>query len=283
MLNNPNNPLNISCFRRNGSGMPVMGFGTFELQGDVCRHAVGWALAVGYRHLDTARMYENEEQVARGMADSGVPREDIFLTTKLQMGQLHADGVRTSLENSRQALNTDYVDLLLIHWPEEATSLEETLNAMAELQQSGKVRQIGVSNFPVKWLERAIEVSPVPIFCNQVEYHPYLDQTPVLEACRNHHMALVAYSPLARGHVSSDERLIEIGAKHNKTPAQIALRWLIGQSDVIAIPKSSSEQHIRQNIDVFDFELDRDDLAALELLQGDQRLIDPSFAPQWDE
>lgn len=272
----------VPSFERNGSSMPVLGLGTFQMSGRECRNSVARALAEGYRHLDTASMYENEEDVGKGIEDSGVDREDIFLTTKLEIGHLGQDGVHESCDRSLKLLKTEYLDLLLIHWPEEATPLAETLAAMADLQSAGKVRQIGVSNFTVAWLDRAVSVSPSPIFCNQVEYHPYLDQTVLIRACRHHGVAIVAYSPLARGNVMSDRTLQSIGDKYGKTPAQVALRWLIQQKDVAAIPKGASPAHIRENFNIFDFELGGDDVDVLDSMPANQRLISPGFAPDWD-
>lgn len=272
----------IPCFERDGGVMPVLGLGTFQSKGDACSRAVSTALRLGYRHIDTARMYENETQVGRGIRESGVPRDQIFLTTKLQMGQLDADGVRASCERSLQDLGFAHVDLLLIHWPESDVPLDETLGAMAELKREGKIRHLGVSNFTVEWMHKAVHATDEPIFCNQIEYHPYIDQTPPMDTCRERDIAIVAYSPLARGRVPEDARLAEIGRKHGKTGTQVALRWLIRQDDVIAIPKGSSEAHIRDNLAVFDFDLDDRDMAAIAAFERGQRLIDPDFAPTWD-
>jgi len=272
----------VPCFERDGGKMPVLGLGTFQSSGEACRNAVETALKLGYRHVDTARMYENEVQVGQGIRDSGVPRGEVFLTTKLQMGELHPDGVRTSCENSLRELSTDYVDLLLIHWPEESVPLADTLGAMVDLKNAGRTRHIGVSNCPVSWLEKAIKSTDEPLFCNQVEYHCYLEQGPVMKTCHDHGLGVVAYSPLARGGVLKDDALARIGRKHGKTAAQVALRWLLRQTDVIAIPKGTSEEHIRENIDVFDFELDHEDLATIGDFDHGHRLIDPEWAPEWD-
>jgi diketogulonate reductase-like aldo/keto reductase len=227
-------------------------------------------------------MYRNEKEVGQGIRDAGVKREDVFLTTKLEGGQLAPGGVRQSCADSLGLLGTDHVDLLLIHWPEDDVPLADTLGAMAELKQEGKIRHVGVSNFPVASMQEAIRVSDELIFCNQVEYHPYINQAPVLECCRKHDVALVAYSPLARGRVAKDERLSEIGKKHDKSAAQVALRWLMEQGEVLAIPKGSSETHIRENLDIFDFELDTADMAAIHGFEENERLIDPDWGPDWD-
>lgn len=272
----------MPCIKRGAGQMPVLGVGTFQLKGDVCRQAVETALSLGYRHVDTARMYENEQAVAAGIRASGVPREEIFLTTKLQLGQLDPAGVRQSCENSLRELNTPYVDLLLIHWPDGSVPLEDTLGAMAALKEEGKIRDLGVSNFTVAWLQKALAATEEPIFCNQIEYHPYIQQGPPIQLCREESIAVVAYSPLARGQVAKDEQLRAIGKKHNKTAVQVALRWLVRQQGVAAIPKGSSEQHLRENIDIFDFALDDDDLAAIGSGEHKTRLFSPDFAPLWD-
>lgn len=276
------NEVNMPCFERDNDRMPVLGLGTFQLPGETCRKAVSTALELGYTHIDTARMYKNEAQVGAGIKDSGVERESIFLTTKLQMGQLDADGVRKSCHVSLKELDTDYLDLLLIHWPEEDVPLKETLGAMAQLRGEGLIKHVGVSNFTLNWLKKAVDSTDVPLFCNQVEYHPYLSQEPVLNFCREEGMALVAYSPLARGQVVEDKRLVAIGEKYDKTPAQVALRWLIEQDNVVAIPKGSSEDHIAENLDVFDFELEDRHIEEIEDFEHDRRLIDPNWSPDWD-
>lgn len=272
----------VPSIRRDGGAMPVLGLGTWQSSGETCTRAVAAALRLGYRHIDTASMYENEQEVGRGIRDSGVERETIFLTTKLAMKQLDADGVRKSCEQSLKLLGVDYLDLLLIHWPEESTPLHETLGAMAELKRGGKIRHLGVSNFTVAWLKEATQATDAPIFCNQIEYHPYIKQGPILRFCREREIPVVAYSPLARGRVLRDERLSEVGRKHGKSAAQVALRWILRQGGFAAIPKGSSEEHIRENLEIFDFELDQDDIAAIGALEHDNRLIDPDWAPEWD-
>lgn len=276
------NTAQVPTFSCDGGHMPVIGFGTFQIEGDDCRKAVKMALESGYRHIDTARMYKNEKEVGQGIKDAPVSREDIFLTTKLQMGELDPAGVRTSCENSLRDLDTDYLNLLLIHWPETSVPLTDTLGAMAKLKKEGKIRHIGVSNFTVAWMNEAVNATSEHIFCNQIEYHPYLNQDPPIDVCQQHGTGIVAYSPLARGKVLQDRTLAEIGRKYGKNPAQVALRWLIEQKDVIAIPKGSSPDHIRSNFDIFDFSLDAEDFASIQQRQTNGRLIDPDFAPKWD-
>ena len=272
----------VPTMKRDGGEMPILGLGTWELTGEECTQAVDAALRMGYRHIDTASMYGNEEQVGNGMKASGVDRGAVFLTTKLSVENVKADGVRRSCDRSLQLLDTDYLDLLLIHWPDKNVPLAETFGAMAELKSEGKTRHVGVSNFTIKYMGRALDVSAEAIFCNQIEYHPYIKQGPIMKFCREHDVPVVAYSPLASGQVLKDETLAEIGRKHDKSPAQVALRWVLRQTGVAAVPKSTSEEHLRQNLEVFDFELDKDDLAAIGALEHDGRIIDPSWAPDWD-
>ncbi|MBS3762770.1 MAG: aldo/keto reductase [Planctomycetes bacterium] len=262
--------------------MPGLGLGTWKLKGDQCVQAVRAALGMGYNHVDTAQIYGNEAEVGEGIASSKVERSDIFLTTKIWHEWLDEDGVQNSLDESLEKLQTDYVDLLLIHWPNRDVPVGETLGAMAEASEQGKVRHIGVSNFTVSLLEEATEASDMPIFCNQVEYHPFLSQDPVLGWCRTHNALLVAYSPLARGGILEEPRLEEIGKKYDKTAAQVVLRWFMQQPSVVAIPKASSVDHLEENFDIFDFELGEDEMDAIFGLAKDGRLINPGWAPDWD-
>ncbi len=255
-----------------GSSVPVLGLGTWELRGAACVAAVERALSLGYRHLDTAQGYDNEQHVGEGLRRSGIPREEVFVTTKLRPSHCRAADVRRSTEQSLRALGMEHVDLLLIHWPNPEVPLEETLGAMRDLQDRGLVRHVGVSNFPPSLVRRAHELAE--LFTNQVEYHPFLSQSALLrEAERCDHL-LTAYSPLARGLVDADPLLREIGADHGKTPGQVALRWLIQQPRVLAIPKAAREAHQRENLEIFDFELSLDEMAAIGGLDRDERLVD---------
>lgn len=265
-----------------GVALPVLGFGTSGLQGWRCRRMVRIALALGYRHLDTAQAYGNEDDVGRAIAAAGVARSDVFLTTKLEHAHLGRRHVRPALEASLARLRTDYVDLLMIHWPSEQVPLQETLAAFAELRDAGKVRHIGVCNFTLRHLREAIETCGVTPLCNQVEYHPFLAQSRLLPYMRGAGIALVAYSPLARGLVPRDPVLRRIGARHGKSAAQVALAWLVSQALVAAIPKASSERNCIANAEIFDIRLDADEVAAIEALPKDRRIIDPSWAPSWD-
>lgn len=263
-----------------GIRVPVLGLGTWQLEGKTCERAVKEALDLGYRHVDTAQLYGNEAEVGRALRASGVPREEIFLTTKIWMESLdRASVLRTGGESLRR-LDTDYVDLLLIHWPSRTVPLEETLEAFRQLREQGRAKAIGVSNFPPSLLRRALEIAPV--FCNQVELHPYLGQAALLDMARGHDLLLTAYSPLARGEVEQDRTLREIGRRHGKTPSQVTLRWLVQQDHVAAIPKASSAGHLRANLDIFDFVLSEEEMRRISELDRGRRLINPPIAPDWE-
>jgi 2,5-diketo-D-gluconate reductase B len=260
--------------------MPKLGFGTFELEGRTCRRAVRCALETGYRHIDTAAIYKNEEEVGKAVRESGVAREELFLTTKVWWEDLSPAAVRRSLERSLRLLKTGYVDLFLIHWPNPEYPLEGTLEAMLDVHGEGKARFLGVSNFPLRLMERARQTAP--IFCNQVEYHPRLGQQKLLDALRSRMMALVAYTPLGRGRDLENERVRSIASRHDRHPAQVILRWLLQQQEVAAIPRSSKPEHIRSNFDVLDFELGTDEMDAVFAMDEGERLIDPGWAPDWE-
>lgn len=238
-----------------GVKVPTVGLGTWRLTGEQCRQSVRTALELGYRHLDTAQAYGNERQVGSALRASDIDREAVFLTTKLGRGNRGYDDVRQSTEESLAKLGTEYVDLLLIHWPDPTTPLRETLAAMNELVKEGTVRHIGVSNFDIDRLDRARKLSEHEILTDQVQYNPYWPQSELLDYCRIHDVALTAYSPLAHGGVLEDPVLEEIGQKYDKTAAQVALRWLVQQPNVVTVPKATSREHLAANVDIFDFEL----------------------------
>jgi len=240
-----------------GTSVPALGLGTWQLTGQTCRETVETALEMGYRHIDTAQAYGNERQVGLGIEAAAVDREDVFLTTKLDGSNRDERSVRRSTRESLNKLGTDYLDLLLIHWPNTPwmASLSETLGAMNDLVEEGLVRHIGVSNFSPSLLDKARDISADPILTDQVQYHPYWDQRKLLDYCRIHDVLLTAYSPLARGGVLDDPALVQVGNHYGKSPAQVALRWLVQQDGVAAIPKASSREHLEANLAVFDFEL----------------------------
>ena len=248
-----------------GEKVPSLGLGTWRLSGEECVRVVECALALGYRHIDTAQMYANEGEVGRGLRNSGVGREEVFLVTKVRTSSFSRDDVIRSTRESLKKLQTEYVDLLLMHWPNPSVPLGETLGAMTELQEEGSVKHVGVSNFPPSMVEDATRYATV--FCNQVEYHPYTAQDELLRQAKAMDYLLTAYSPVAKGRVSNDATLQEIGETHSKTPAQVALRWLIQQEKVAAIPKAASENHLRSNFDIFNFELSDEEMERIFALR----------------
>jgi diketogulonate reductase-like aldo/keto reductase len=251
-----------------GESIPALGLGTYQLRGRSCTETVRRALDVGYRHLDTAEYYDNESAVGEAIADSPVDRSELFLTTKVWRTNLAYDDAIRSARESLRKLGTDYVDLLLIHWPSRSVPTEETLRAFEDLREEGVVRHVGVSNFSVAQLREAIAAADAPILTNQIQYHPFQDQGDLLAYCVENDVTLTAYSPLAKGRVATDETLREIGDRHGKTAAQVALRWFLQQECVAAIPKASSEAHLRENFDVFDFELSDAEMERVFDLQG---------------
>lgn len=266
-----------------GASIPKIGLGTWRLEGESCREIVEMALAIGYRHFDTAQAYENEAKVGAGLlagiGQMGIERDELWVTTKLAMDNLTRDRVHKSTHESLKHLALEPIDLLLIHWPSDRVPLRETLSAMMELVDEGLVRYVGVSNFPPALLDEALSMAP--IVADQVEYHPFLAQDRLRAMCEHHDVCLTAYTPLASGRVAEDDTLRRIGERYGKSATQVALRWLTQQRNVAAIPKASSEEHLRANLDIFDFELSADDARAVESLARGERLIDPSWAPDW--
>ena len=242
--------------------VPAIGLGTWPLKGPACREAVATAIELGYRHIDTAQMYANEREVGQGIAASGVNEADLFVVTKIWKGDTTRQRVREKTLLSRDLLGIKQINLLLIHWPDPQTPLRETLEAMAELQNEGVVRYLGVSNFDASLLAAAQSITP--ILCNQVEMHPYQQQKELVAAAEKRSIAITAYSPLARGKVADDALLTQIGKDHGKTPSQVALRWLVQHDHVMAIPKASSRAHLQENIDVFDFTLSPEEMRRVE-------------------
>ena len=263
-----------------GVRVPALGLGTWDLRGEDGAQAVQHALTIGYRHLDTAQGYDNEAEVGRGIKASGLPRDNLFVTTKVKPENFARDKVVSSTHESLQKLGTDYVDLLLLHWPNPDVDLEETFAGLLELHDAGAAKHLGVSNFPPSLVETAMQYGPV--FCNQVEYHPYLNQDKLLAQAEAADYLLTAYSPLAQGKVLEDAVIKAIGVHHDKSVAQIVLRWLLQQDKVAAIPKAASEKHREANFDVFDFELSDDEMKAIFDLARAERLVDPADGPNWE-
>ncbi|MDS0477893.1 aldo/keto reductase [Natrinema sp. 1APR25-10V2] len=261
------------------SGMPMLGLGTWENEdADQCAESVRTALETGYRHIDTAQAYRNEDAVGDGIAAADVDREEIFLATKVWISKLGHDDVIESTRDSLDRLGVDYVDLLYVHWPSGEYDPEETLSALSELHDEGLIENVGVSNFLPENLEVAVDVCDAPIFANQVELHPMLPQEEIREACDNYDIEVVGYSPLARGQVFNQPEIQEIAEKHDATEAQVSLAWA-REKGVTAIPKATGAEHIRDNWESLTVELDQEDINAIDAIDETSREVDPDFAP----
>jgi len=265
-----------------GSSIPSIGLGTWELNGQECRRVVCKALELGYRHIDTAAMYENEFEVGQGIIDSEIDRKDIFLTTKINTtgwtpsrgdGQfLKNNNIVKVFNQSLTDLKTEYVDLLLIHWPRFETNLGDMLEILFTIKESQKAKEIGVANFNTSLLQECISLGFNDIFCNQVEYHPFLSQAKLLDVMQNLDLIPVAYCPICRGDVAKDGVIKSLAEKYNKTPAQIALRWII-QQNAVAIPKTASQKRLKENFDIYDFNIIKSDMDKIYSLARNQRLV----------
>jgi 2,5-diketo-D-gluconate reductase B len=263
-----------------GISLPRLGIGTFRLQGDACRAAVESALALGYRHIDTAEMYGNEDAIGAAIAASGVARKDLHVTTKVWHENLAPDAIRRAFETSLKKLRLDHVDLYLVHWPAPNMNLPAMFEVLTGLKEQGRTRAIGVANFNIALLKIVVEQIKASIACNQVEYHVMLDQTPLRKYLGSKAIPLVAYCPLAQGRAASDSTLAAIGRKHGASAAQVALKWLLDQDGVAAIPKASRSESQRANLDALNVGLDDEDRQAIAALPKDQRCVNPGLA--WD-
>jgi diketogulonate reductase-like aldo/keto reductase len=269
----------------NGAVIPVLGFGTFRMPGADVLRIVPHALKVGFRHVDTAQIYGNEAEVGEAIAGSGVTRGDIFLTTKVWVENYKHDAFIKSVDESLTKLKTDYVDLLLLHWPNEAVSLAEQIGALNEVKKAGKVRHIGVSNFNTALMAESVKLSNAPLVTNQIEYHPYINQDVVIAAAKKAGMSITGYYGMADGKVFADPVLKDIGSKHGKSVAQVVLRWLVQQEGVIALSKTVGEARASENFAIFDFALSADEMATIHALaQTNGRIVSPEgLAPIWDK
>jgi len=268
----------------NGATIPALGFGTFRMPGPDVLRMVPHVLDLGFRHIDTAQIYGNEAEVGEGLAGSGIVRADVFLTTKVGVDNYRRDALLASVDESLSKLRTDYVDLLLLHWPNASVPLAEQIGALNEVRRSGRVRHIGVSNFTTGLMEEAIGLSDAPLVTNQIEYHPYLDQKVVLGSARNAGLSITAYYGMADGQVFSDPAFREIGARHGKSVAQVVLRWLVQQEGVVALSKTVTEARAAENLAIFDFELSAKEMASIHALAKPAgRIVSPpGLAPEWD-
>ena len=275
--------MTIPTLSAHGATIPAIGLGTSGM-GDVRAESIATALKLGYRHIDTAWKYGTERQVGEGMRASGVPRAGIFLCTKVSHEYLHADDFARSVDESLQTLGVDYVDLLLVHWPNLEIPLAETMTALAKAKRQGLARHVGVANFNISLLDQAIALCPEPLVTLQAEYHPYLDQTTLLNACRARGLIYTAYCPLGRGRLFKDPVLAEIARQKGRTIAQVALRWLIQKEIVAPIPRSSNPARLAENIAVFDFSLSDEEMKRIDALRRpDGRIANPTGrVPPWD-
>lgn len=261
--------------------IPRLGFGTYKLSGRAAVEAVRHALELGYRHIDTAQAYDNEHEVGEGLRRSGVDPDEVFLASKVWHTELRYEQVLAAIERSRRRLGRDTIDLMYVHWPSsEGVSIQATLSAFDTARARGWIRFIGVSNFPPSLLDRSADL--VELAALQVEHHPFLDQSELLDMCREHDITLVSYCPLARGRVTRDPTLRAIARAHDATPAQVALAWLLSKEHCAAIPKAASAAHRRENLAALELELEAEEIARIDGLARDLRLIDPAHAPNWE-
>eukprot|EP00003_Mantamonas_plastica_P024248 TRINITY_DN4489_c0_g2_i1.p1 TRINITY_DN4489_c0_g2~~TRINITY_DN4489_c0_g2_i1.p1 ORF type:complete len:270 (+),score=41.11 TRINITY_DN4489_c0_g2_i1:740-1549(+) len=264
--------------------LPGIGMGTFRLRGNTAREAVKSALSLGYRHIDTAQMYDNEAEVGDGITSSGIPRREIFITTKIWHDQLHASDLINSLHDSLARLKTDHVDLALIHWPspDDKVPMEEYLGALRDAQREGLTEHIGISNFTCTQMDKAVEIlGDTRILTNQVEVHPFLANKKVVEHARALDITVTGYMPLAVGKVMEDETLIRIAQERNISPAQVAIAWVASRG-IVPIPSSTRPAHLKANLDALMLELTDDEIQAINALDRGERIANPGFAPDWD-
>ncbi|MFW5976822.1 MAG: aldo/keto reductase [Bacillota bacterium] len=261
---------------KSGDKIPALGLGTWQNNGKNCINSVKKAIELGYTHIDTADAYNNHKEVGKGIKKSGINRENLFLTTKIWRENLSYSKVISSGKRFLKELDTEYLDLLLIHWPNQSIPISETLKGMEELKNEGIVKNIGVSNFTINHLKEALEVNEDLITVNQVEFHPYLYQKKLLNFCQNNDIVITAYSPLARGEIFNDDTFKELSEKYDKSPAQLSLKWLVDK-DIVVIPKASSESHIKDNMKIFDWKLPDKAKEKLDNMNKNKRIIDPPF------
>jgi diketogulonate reductase-like aldo/keto reductase len=266
----------------NGARIPAIGLGTWDLRGRTCVRMVEQALHFGYRHIDTAEMYGNEAEVGEGLRAARLPRGEVFITTKVWQDHLAPSDFERATKESLSRLQLSEVDLLLIHWPNPQVPLADTIGALCRMKREGLTRHIGISNFTVDLVAQAVKLATEPLVTNQIEWHPYIDQSKVVDACRRHGLAVTAYSPIARGRAVGDETLRKIGQPHRKSAGQVCLRFLI-QKGAIVIPRTSRPERLAENLAIFDFELTPAEMKDIEALAHPRgRIVDWSGSPNWD-
>jgi 2,5-diketo-D-gluconate reductase B len=268
----------------NGARIPAIGFCTYGMERADMLRMIPAALNGGFRHIDTAQVYRNEAEVGECTASSGIPRSELFITTKVWVANYPASRFASSVDESLRNLRTDYIDLLLLHWPHDGVPLAEQIGLLNETVRAGKVRHIGVSNFNRQLLDQAMGLSAVPLVTNQFEYHPYLNQSRIIQAVRTAGLAVTAYCAMAVGRVLGDPALTEIAASHGRSVPQVVLRWLIQQGNVIALSRTTNPGRVAENLAIFDFELGEDEMAAIQTLaKPNSRIVNPhGLAPAWD-
>lgn len=268
----------------NGAKIPAIGFGTYGMERRDMLRMIPAALKGGFRHIDTAQIYRNEEEVGECISASGIPRSEVFVTTKVWVANYPESRFAASVDESLRKLRSDYIDLLLLHWPHQSVPLAEQIGLLNEIVRTGKVRHIGVSNFNRRLLEQAVGLSAVPLVANQFEYHPYLNQSRIVDATRQAGLAVTAYCAMAVGRVLTDPAIAEIAESHGRSIPQVVLRWLIQQDGVVALSRTTNPERIAENLAVVDFELREDEMAAIQTLaKPNSRIVDPpGLAPVWD-
>jgi 2,5-diketo-D-gluconate reductase B len=274
----------VPVVEAHGARIPLIGLGTWELRGRACTRIVEQALRLGYRHVDTAELYDNEREVGEGLRAAGIKRDQVFITTKVWPSHFAPPELERSAEESLTRLRLSDVDLLLLHWPNPQIPLRDTLGALCKVKRMGLARHIGVSNFTVALIEQAVKLADEPLVCNQIEVHPFIDQSKVIATGRRHGMATVAYSPVARGGVGKDKVLARIGQAHGKSAAQVSLRFLV-QRGIAVIPRTSRLERLSENLAIFDFELSEAEMVEIaQLAHRDGRIVDYAYSgsPQWD-
>ncbi len=268
----------------NGADIPAIGLGTWELRGPQCAELVSVALRNGYTHVDTAQMYQNEAYVGEGIRASGVDRSTLFVTTKIWPENFSSVDFSRAVDERLELLDCGSLDLLLLHWPSRTVPLAETITALNKAKREGLCRHIGISNFTVKLIDEAVALSDEPLVCNQVEFHPLINQDKVRVACSRHGLAVTAYCPIARNKVADEPVIKEIAERHDASPAQISLAWLAGLGDVVSIPRSSRPERLADNLKALQISLSHEEMAKISALGSrNVRLVDPeSVKPDWD-